>query len=110
MAYKSYNKLWESNFDGIVSERDKLQDANFDQLKVKVNDAYDEDEKIITNFKPTDDRDVIKKGYRDEKLLKINGLSSILEKNYNEFKLQYKEQSVEQTLVQRALKTTIQIV
>ena len=26
MAYISYNKLWESEFDGIVSKRDKLQD------------------------------------------------------------------------------------
>ena len=29
MAYISYNKLWESEFDGIVSKRDKLQDANY---------------------------------------------------------------------------------
>ena len=26
MAYISYNKLWEGEFDGIVSKRDKLQD------------------------------------------------------------------------------------
>ena len=28
MAYISYNKLWESEFDDIVSKRDKLQDLN----------------------------------------------------------------------------------
>ena len=28
MSYISYNKLWESEIDGIVSKRDKLQDAN----------------------------------------------------------------------------------
>ena len=28
MACISYNKLWESEFDGIVSKRDKLQDLN----------------------------------------------------------------------------------
>ena len=33
MAYISYNKLWESEFDGIVSKRDKLQDSNISQLK-----------------------------------------------------------------------------
>ena len=28
MAYISYNKLWESEFDGIVSKRDNVQDLN----------------------------------------------------------------------------------
>ena len=40
MAYISYNKLGESEFDNIVSKRDKLQDLNNSQLKVKVDDAY----------------------------------------------------------------------
>ena len=30
MAYISYSKLWESEFDGIVSKRDKLQDRNME--------------------------------------------------------------------------------
>ena len=34
---------------------------------------------------------------------------SKLEKNFNEFKLQYNKQSVEEILIQRAVKTTIQI-
>ena len=45
MAYISYNKLWESEFDGIVSKRDKLQDANISQLKLEVHDTYKKDEK-----------------------------------------------------------------
>ena len=40
MAYISYNKLWESKFDGIVSKRDKLQDLNINQLKLEVHDTY----------------------------------------------------------------------
>ena len=36
MAYISYNKLWESEFDSIVSKSNKLQDLNFNQLKLKV--------------------------------------------------------------------------
>ena len=40
MAYISYNKLWESEFDGIVSRRDKLQDLNINQLKLQVYDTY----------------------------------------------------------------------
>ena len=40
---------------------------------------------------------------------KVDGHLSIIEKNYNEFKLQYNKQNVEDTLIQRAVKTTIQI-
>ena len=109
MAYISYNKLWESEFDGIVSKRDKLQDANISQLKLEVYDAYKKDEKITTNFEAIDDKDVINKSYLDSKLLKIDSHLSKLEKDYKEFKLQYIKQSVEEILVQRAVKTTIQI-
>ena len=108
MAYISYNKLWESEFDGIVSKRDKLQDLNINQLKLEVHDTYKKDEKITTNFEATDDSDVINKSFLDEKLLK-NGHLSKLEKNFNEFKLQYNKKTVEDILVQRAVKTTIQI-
>ena len=109
MAYTSYNKLWESEFDGIVSRRDKLQDLNINQLKLKVHDTYKKDEKLTTNFEPFDNSDVINKGYLDEKLLKLDGHLSRLEKDYNEFILQYNKQSIEEILVQRAIRTTIQI-
>ena len=58
MAYISYIKLWESEFDGIVSKRDKLQDANISQLKFEVYDTCEKDEKITTNFEPIDNLDV----------------------------------------------------
>ena len=109
MAYISYKKLWESEFDNIVSKRDKLQDLNINQLKIEVHDTYKKDEKITTNFEAVDDSDVVNKGSLDSKLLKINGHLSKLEKDYNEFKKQYNKQSVEEILVQRAVKTTIQI-
>ena len=109
MAYISYNKLWESEFDGIVSKRDKLQDLNINQLKLEVHDFYKKDEKITTNFEPVDESDVMNKAYLDEKLIKINSHLSKLEKDYNEFKLQYNKQNVEDILIQRAVKTTIQI-
>ena len=41
--------------------------------------------------------------------MKIDGHLSKLEKDYNEFKLQYNKQNVEEILIQRAVKTTIQI-
>ena len=98
MAYNSFSKLRESELDGIVSKRDKLQDLNINQLKLEVHNTYKKDEKTITNFEPVNNSDVMNKGYLDEKLLKINGHFSKLEKDYNE-----------DSLIQRAVKTTIQI-
>ena len=100
MVYISYNKLWESEFDGIVSKRDKLQDLNINQLKLEVHDTYKKDEKLTTNFEAVNDEDVINKFFLHEKLLKINGHLSKLEKDYNDFKSQYNKQSVEDILVQ----------
>ena len=108
MAYISYNKLWESELDIIFSKRDKLQDLNINQLKLEVHDTYKKYEKITTNFEAVNDEDVKNKNFLDEKLLKINGHLSKLEKDYNEFKLQYNKQTVEDILIQRAVKTTIQ--
>ena len=85
MAYISYNKLWKSEFDGMFSKRDKLQDANINQLKLEVHDTYKIDEKITTSFKAGEDEDVINKGFSEEKLLKINGHLSKLDKTYNKF-------------------------
>ena len=109
MDFISYNKIWESELDGIVSKRDKLQDLNINQLILEVHDTYKKDEKITKNFEPIDNSDVINKGYLDKKLIKTNGQLSKLEKDYNEFKLQYNKQNVEDILTQRAVKTTIQI-
>ena len=109
MAYISFNNLWESEFDGIVSKRDKFQDLNINQLKLEIHDTYKKDEKITTNFEAVNDSDVINKAYLDEKLLKKDGHLSKLEEDFNEFKKQYNKQSVEELLVQRAVKTTIQI-
>ena len=105
MAFLSYNKLWESEFDGIVSKRDKLQDVNISQLKLEVHDTYKKDEKITTNFQPIDDSDVVNLGYLTENLSKIQGQISHFQKDYNEFKLEYNKQSVEDILIQRAVKT-----
>ena len=99
----------ESEVDKIVSKRDKLQDLNINLLKLEIHDTYKKDEKITTNLEAVNDEDVIIKTYLDEKTLKINGQLSLLERDYNEFKLQYNKQSVEEVLFQRVLKTTTQI-
>ena len=44
MGYISYNKLWESEFNNIVSKKDKVQDLIFNQLKLQVHDGYRKDE------------------------------------------------------------------
>ena len=67
MAYISYNKLCESEFDGIVSKRDNLKDLNNNQLKLEVHDTYKKDEKLTTNFEPTDNSDFMNKAYLDKK-------------------------------------------
>ena len=67
------------------------------------------DGKLTTNFQPIDNEDVTNKTYLDEKLSKIQGQISYFEKGYDKFKLQYNKQSVEDILIQRAVKTTIQI-
>ena len=85
----SYNKLWESEFDGIVSKRDKLQDDNISQIKLKINEANKTDEKTTTTFEAVNHEDVINKAYQDEKLKKIDGRISYIKKNYNEFKKHY---------------------
>ena len=109
MAYISYKYLWENEFDNIVSKRSKPQDLNINQLKLEVHDTYKKDDKITTNFEPTDNSDVINKGYLDEKLLKIDGHLSFLQHDYKKFILQNNKQAVEEVLFQRAVKTTILI-
>ena len=66
MAYISYNKAWESEFDNILSNRDKLQDMNINKSKLEVHDTYKKDEKKTTAFEPVNDPDVINKGNLDE--------------------------------------------
>ena len=75
----------------------------------KLIDTYTKDQKISTNFEAVDDEDVINKAYLDSKLLKIDGHLSKLEKDCSKFKLQYNKQNVEDILIQRVVKTTVQI-
>ena len=109
MAYFSYDKLWRSEYYRNVSAKDRKQDINLNQLKLKVNDTYKKGKKITTKFEPAHDEDVINKAYLDTKLSKIEGHLSILEKEDIEFKLLSNEQSVEEFLIQKSMKTTMQI-
>ena len=77
-------------------------------MKLEVQDTYEKDEELTTDFEPINIEDVINKAYLDEKILKRNSQLPILEKDYNEFKLQCNKQFVEVILIQRAVKMTIQ--
>ena len=60
--------------------KDIVQENNPNQLKLKVNDTYNRDEKITTNFEPIDDKDIINKAHLDEKRSKIEGQISYSER------------------------------
>ena len=109
MAYISYKKLWEREFDNIVSKKDEVQDLNTNQLKLQVHDSYKNGENVKTNFEPTGNSDVISKAYLDENYQKQMVIYHYYKKNYIEFKLLSDKQSIEEVLIQRAVKTTIQI-
>ena len=81
---------------------------NKNQSKLEVHDNYKKDEKKTTNFEHVNTDDVINKTYLDKKLKRIHGHFLYIEKDYHKFKLQYSKQSVEEILIQRALKMTIQ--
>ena len=70
MAFISYNKLWESEFDNIVSKKIKVQDMNINQSKLEVHDTYRNDQKRTRNFEDNTDEDVINKAYLDKKTVK----------------------------------------
>ena len=61
MAYVSYNSLWRSEFYNNVSAKERVQDINLFQLKLKVNDTFKKDQKITTIFEAATDEDVMNK-------------------------------------------------
>ena len=63
----SYNNLWETEFDNIVSERGNLQVLN-NQLKLEVHDTNKKDEKSTTFFEAVKNENVIHKAYLGENL------------------------------------------
>ena len=85
MACISYIKLWESEFDNIVSKRDMLQGSNIKQLELEVHDTYKKDERMRTKFRAVNDEDVINKPYLDEKISKMEGHLPLLEKKLKLF-------------------------
>ena len=49
MLYISFNKLWEGEFDNIVSKKDKVQDLKINHIKFEIHYTYKKDEKTTSN-------------------------------------------------------------
>ena len=84
-----------------------MQDINLYQIKLRVNDIYKEDEKTTTKFEPNKPEGVITKGYLVTEISNVEGLTSYIERYYNELK--DLERFNEGVLIEKAVKTTIQI-
>ena len=84
-----------------------MKHLNVNQLKLEVHDTYEKDEKIATNFEPSNPDDVINKTHLDKEIFKIDGNIALIENDYDEVKLHYNKQSVEEISIQKAVKTTI---
>ena len=70
MAYIGHDKLWRSEFCCNASTKDRVQDNKLNQLKLKVNDTYEKDEKLTTHIEISNNEDVLNKTYLDTKLSK----------------------------------------
>ena len=86
-----------------------MRDNLLNQLKLKVNDTYKKDEKVTTNYEPSNDEDVINKAYLAQKVCLEGGHIRKIEKTSDEINLISNKQSVEEVQIQRAVNTTVQI-
>ena len=109
MAYVSLDKLWRSDLYNNVFARNRVQDFDLNQLKLKVNKTYKKDEKLTAKNEAVNDEVVINKAHLDTKISKIVDHLSMKEKNYNEVHFKNNKQSVEGILSEKKKKTTIQV-
>ena len=107
MAFIGYDIYWRSEFYNNVSAKDRVQQINLDQLKVKVNDTFKKHGKIATNYEPSNDEDVINKADLDKKLSNKDGHISYKQECYIKIKFLCNKQSEEEVLIERAVKTAI---
>ena len=96
----------EVSFLNSFSPNDRVQDVILNQLKLRVYDSYEKDEKLTRIFEAVNVEDVINKVYLDAKITKKEGHFFKIEKNT--LKLRKEKQSVK-VLIEKAVKTTIQI-
>ena len=105
MSYKIFEKLWLSYFFKNLSAKERVQDINHDQFKLKVNGTYKKGEKLKTKFKPFNDEDVVTKAYIVTNLSKMESHKSFTEKQYNQYRLLSIKQSLEDVLIEKTVET-----
>ena len=71
-------------------------------------DTFKLDEKITKKSDPGNDEDIANKGYEDREFSRVEGHRSYIAKSYNEFELRSNKSS-EEVFIERAVKTTFQI-
>ena len=81
LANKSCDRLWRSDFYNKDSEKDRVQDINLNQIKLKVNYTFDKDEKTATNVEHVKDEDVVMKTFLDVTITEAKGHMSNIEQN-----------------------------
>ena len=87
-----------------------MQDINVNQWKLKTNDTFKEDEKITTNFEPSNDKNVVNKAYLVIIFIQIRGHILFMEKNLINliFVNDKKKHTDDKFLIEKAVKATIQ--
>ena len=65
--------------------------------------------KKTTNFETTKPEDVVNKTFLDKNLSKLEGNISYNQKEYNEYKILSSKESVEEVVIRKVVKATIQI-
>ena len=71
----------------ILSPQKVVQDINLNQVKLKANETFQQNEKVTTNFESSNDQDVVSKNYPHTKLSKVECHLSFIVEDYNENKL-----------------------
>ena len=107
----SEDTFWRSEFNINVSAENGFQVINFNQLKLRINDTYKQNEITTTNFQPSNPDHTINKGYLHTELVEINGHLWCLEKKCNGFRLRCDSQAKQSDEIptKKAVKTNKQI-
>ena len=88
-----------------------MQHLNLKQLELKVNDTFEEDERITKNFEPSNDEHVVNRAHQNAKKFQSRGGHiSFKGKEYKgQFLHNNQKQSDEEFLIERAVKSTIEM-
>ena len=107
MAYIRFDKFWRLEIYNNVPTKGRVPDKNFNQLKLKVNNTSEKDEKLSTSFQPQNIEYVVNKAQLDTNLSIVKGHISFIEKKkFIEFELHGDEgrQSGDEFVIEKSVK------